>query len=59
MAFWVGGQLIDPPGDKEPVIKFEDFNKALWAMAFAASGLGQAAMCVRAKGARCSTTSFF
>jgi hypothetical protein len=55
----VGGQLIDPPGDKEPVIKFEDFNKALWAMAFAASGLGQAAMCVRAKGMRCSTTSFF
>ncbi|GMI25951.1 hypothetical protein TeGR_g2851, partial [Tetraparma gracilis] len=44
LAFWVGGQLIDPPGDKEPVIKFEDFNKALWAMAFAASGLGQAAM---------------
>jgi len=39
MAFWVGGKLID-----SGKIGFEDFNKALWAMAFAASGLGQAAL---------------
>ena len=38
-AFWVGGQLI-VNGD----ITFEDFNKSMWAMAFAASGLGQAAI---------------
>ena len=38
-AFWFGGQMIE----KER-ITFEDFNKALWAMAFAASGLGQAAL---------------
>ena len=38
-AFWVGGKLVDGGS-----ITFEDFNQALWAMAFAASGLGQAAL---------------
>merc|ERR1712226_274297 len=38
-AFWFGGQMI-----KQDRIDFEAFNKALWAMAFAASGLGQAAL---------------
>jgi len=38
-AFWFGGQMI-----QQDRIDFEAFNKALWAMAFAASGLGQAAL---------------
>lgn len=38
-AFWFGGQMID-----QDRIVFDDFMKALWAMAFAASGLGQAAL---------------
>lgn len=38
-AFWFGGQMIESRR-----ITFEDFNQALWAMAFAASGLGQAAL---------------
>ncbi|CAB9524672.1 Leptomycin B resistance protein pmd1 [Seminavis robusta] len=38
-AFWIGGIMIDSGR-----ITFEDFNQALWAMAFAASGLGQAAL---------------
>jgi len=38
-AFWIGGQLIEKGS-----ISFEDFNTSLWAMAFAASGLGQAAL---------------
>ena len=38
-AFWIGGQLI-----VAGKIEFANFNEALWAMAFAASGLGQAAM---------------
>ena len=38
-AFWIGGKLID-----SGKIAFDDFNTALWAMAFAASGLGQAAL---------------
>lgn len=39
LAFWFGGEMIDLGR-----IDFEDFNKSLWAMAFAASGLGQAAV---------------
>ena len=39
VAFWAGGELIESGN-----ITFENFNKALWAMAFAASGLGQAAI---------------
>jgi len=39
MAFWAGGKLIE--GGQ---VTFEDFSQALWAMAFAASGLGQAAL---------------
>jgi len=39
LAFYVGGELID-----KGRIDFGEFNKALWAMAFAASGLGQAAI---------------
>jgi ATP-binding cassette subfamily B (MDR/TAP) protein 1 len=39
VAFWSGGRLIEAGK-----LTFEDFNKALWAMAFAASGLGQAAV---------------
>lgn len=38
-AFWFGSHMI-----KTGRISFEDFNKALWAMAFSASGLGQAAL---------------
>jgi len=38
-AFWFGSEMI-----KQGRIDFEDFNTALWAMAFAASGLGQAAL---------------
>lgn len=38
-AFWFGGKMIE-----NGRITFEDFNQALWAMAFAASGLGQAAL---------------
>lgn len=38
-AFWFGARLIE-----KGRLNFEDFNKALWAMAFAASGLGQAAL---------------
>jgi ATP-binding cassette subfamily B (MDR/TAP) protein 1 len=38
LAFYVGGQLI-----VAEQINFGDFNRALWAMAFAASGLGTAA----------------
>lgn len=38
-AFWFGGRLIERGS-----IEFADFNQALWAMAFAASGLGQAAL---------------
>jgi len=38
-AFWFGGKMIEI--DR---ITFDDFNRALWAMAFAASGLGQAAL---------------
>lgn len=38
-AFWFGGQMI-----QQERIDFEKFNRALWAMAFAASGLGQAAL---------------
>jgi len=38
-AFWLGGKLIEKGS-----LEFDDFNKALWAMAFAASGLGQAAL---------------
>jgi len=37
-AFWFGGEMI-----ANGRISFEDFTKALWAMAFAASGLGAAA----------------
>merc|ERR1712176_1686313 len=39
LAFWAGGELIEIGR-----VDFEAFNKALWAMAFAASGLGQAAL---------------
>ena len=39
MAFWAGGKLIESGR-----IAFDDFNQALWAMAFAATGLGQAAL---------------
>jgi len=39
LAFWFGGEMIESGR-----IDFEDFNKSLWAMAFAASGLGQAAI---------------
>lgn len=39
LAFWAGGMLIE-----NGRITFEDFNQSLWAMAFAASGLGQAAL---------------
>lgn len=39
LAFWFGGEMIAAGR-----ISFEDFNQALWAMAFSASGLGQAAM---------------
>jgi len=39
VAFWFGGEMIEAER-----ITFADFNKALWAMAFAASGLGQAAL---------------
>jgi len=39
LAFWAGGELIEIGR-----VDFESFNKALWAMAFAASGLGQAAL---------------
>ena len=38
LAFYYGGYLIDLD-----LMTFEDMNKALWAMAFAASGLGAAA----------------
>ena len=38
-AFWIGGKLI-----AKGKITFDDFMQALWAMAFAASGLGQAAL---------------
>lgn len=38
-AFYMGGILIE-----KGRITFEDFNQSLWAMAFAASGLGQAAL---------------
>ena len=38
-AFWFGGQMIE-----KGRITFDDFTQALWAMAFAASGLGQAAL---------------
>jgi len=38
-AFWFGGKLI-----ANGRISFEDFNQALWAMALAGSGLGQAAL---------------
>jgi len=38
-AFWFGSKMIE-----EGRIDFDDFNMALWAMAFAASGLGQAAL---------------
>mmetsp|Transcript_6219 Transcript_6219/g.9143 ORF Transcript_6219/g.9143 Transcript_6219/m.9143 type:complete len:1448 (-) Transcript_6219:149-4492(-) len=38
-AFWFGGQMIS-----QERIGFDDFMRALWAMAFAASGLGQAAL---------------
>jgi len=38
-AFWFGSEMI-----KQGRIDFEAFNTALWAMAFAASGLGQAAL---------------
>lgn len=38
-AFFMGGILIE-----KGRISFEDFNRSLWAMAFAASGLGQAAL---------------
>lgn len=38
-AFWFGGQMIE-----KDRVTFGEFNKALWAMAFAASGLGQAAL---------------
>jgi len=39
LAFYFGGEMVDAGR-----ITFADFNKALWAMAFAASGLGQAAI---------------
>lgn len=39
LAFWFGGEMVELGR-----IDFEDFNKSLWAMAFAASGLGQAAV---------------
>jgi len=38
-AFWFGSKMIE-----QERINFDDFNTALWAMAFAASGLGQAAL---------------
>ena len=38
-AFWLGGKMVESGR-----IEFGDFNQALWAMAFAASGLGQAAL---------------
>jgi ATP-binding cassette, subfamily B (MDR/TAP), member 1 len=38
-AFWFGGQMVS-----KGRIEFDDFMQALWAMAFAASGLGQAAL---------------
>lgn len=38
-AFWFGAEMIS-----QGRIDFNDFMKALWAMAFAASGLGQAAL---------------
>lgn len=38
-AFWFGGRMIE--ADR---IEFGDFNQSLWAMAFAASGLSQAAL---------------
>jgi len=38
-AFWIGGILIE-----KGRIEFGDFMQSLWAMAFAASGLGQAAL---------------
>lgn len=38
-AFWFGGHLID-----QGRIDFDSFNRALWAMAFASTGLGQAAL---------------
>lgn len=38
-AYWFGAEMI-----AKGRITFDDFNMALWAMAFAASGLGQAAI---------------
>jgi ATP-binding cassette subfamily B (MDR/TAP) protein 1 len=37
LAFFIGGQLIS-----SGQVTFQDFNMALWSMAFAGSGLGQA-----------------
>ena len=39
LAFWAGGKLIS-----SGKVEFDDFLQALWAMAFAGSGLGQAAL---------------
>lgn len=39
LAFWAGGKLVDSER-----VEFADFMQALWAMAFAGSGLGQAAL---------------
>lgn len=39
LAFWAGGELVG-----KGAITFDSFMRALWAMAFAASGLGQAAL---------------
>jgi len=39
LAFWVGGELIATGS-----IEFTDFMTAIWAMAFAASGVGSAAI---------------